>query len=638
MTVIAKLLIRALIRFWSIIFAYWVAAGAVLSVDGFRTALDVVWFYGALFAVIGPIADYSVGLRRAHWRYISMHDLMALLRSAILTILALLLALFIIDRGWQMPRSTLILAFCLDLGLTAGLLILRRILHEGGFKGLMQAAVSGTLHRRGAAALVLVGSPDEADSFLKGQAREDSLQYAPAGIISESGQSIGQSVRGVPVIGAVEDIERVLKTFADRGGPKAVVFLGQEAHTLLSSEAAAALLQEGVKLLRAPRMTDLSEHAGGDLREINVEELLPRAPVRLDLERVRALIAGKRIMVTGAGGSIGSELCRQVTALGCAHISLLDNSEYLLFTIESEIATHRPTLSRREILCDVRDAARVKRWVEAERPDIIFHAAALKHVPLVERHAAEGALTNIVGTWNVADAAHQMGVQHMVFISTDKAVEPSNVMGATKRLAESVIRTHQGRGPTRFSVVRFGNVLGSHGSVVPTFLRQIEQGGPVTVTHADVERFFMTIPEAVQLVLNATARSTDFPQTDAGVFVLNMGKPVKIMDLARQLISLHGKVPGRDIAIEITGLRPGEKLSEELVDSSEVAEVSEDGIIHVRDRLKSAPLNLKTVTQLEKLASAGDNDGVRGMVFELLAAVRLDHPARSRPETATRDA
>lgn len=631
MTTYAKLLIRALIRFFSVILAYWFAAGAVLSEAGFATAVDVVWFYGALFAVIGLFADYSVGLRRAHWRYISMQDLVALLRSAVLTILALLLAIFIIDRGWQMPRSTLILAFCLDFGLTASLLIVRRILHEGGLKGLVRTALSGTPHRRGAVALILVGSADEADAFLKGQVREDSLQYAPVGIITEARQSIGQSVRGVPVIGATENIGRVLKTFADRGGPKAVVFLGREAHTLLTSQAAAALLRDGVKLLRAPRLTDLSEHAAGDLREINVEELLPREPVRMDLERVRALVTGKRIMVTGAGGSIGSELCRQVTALGCGHISLLDNSEYLLFTIESEIATHRPTLSRREILCDVRDAARVRAWVEAERPDIIFHAAALKHVPLVERHPAEGALTNIVGTWNVADAAHRLGVQHMVFISTDKAVEPSNVMGATKRLAESVIRTHQGRGPTRFSVVRFGNVLGSHGSVVPTFLRQIEQGGPVTVTHPEVERFFMTIPEAVQLVLHATARSVDFQQTNAGVFVLDMGKPVKIMDLARQLIRLRGKEPDRDISIEITGLRPGEKLTEELIDSSEIGAVSKDGIIHVTDRLKSTPLSAKTVTQLEKLATAGDNDAVRRMVFDLLGAVRQE---ASKPEPA----
>lgn len=634
MTTIAKLLIRALIRFSSIVLAYWIAAGAVLSTAGFVMALDVVWFYGALFAVIGPFADYSVGLRRAHWRYISMHDLVALLRSSMMTMLALVLAIFIIDRGWQMPRSTLILAFGLDLGLTAGLLILRRILHEGGFKGLMRTAVSGTLHRRGAAALVLVGSADQADSFLKGQAYEDRLQFAPSGIIADTRQSMGQSVRGVPVIGATDNIESVLKTFADRGGPKAVVFLGQEAHTLLSGQTAATLLQKGVKLLRASRLTDLSDHAAGDLREINVEELLPREPVQMDLERVRKLVAGRRIMVTGAGGSIGSELCRQVTALGCAHISLLDNSEYLLFTIESEIATGRPTLSRREILCDVRNAERVRSWVEAERPDIIFHAAALKHVPLVERHPAEGALTNIVGTWNVADAAHRTGVQQMVFISTDKAVEPSNVMGATKRLAESVIRTHQGRGSTRFSVVRFGNVLGSHGSVVPTFLRQIANGGPVTVTHPDVERFFMTIPEAVQLVLHTTARSAEFPKANSGVFVLDMGKPVKIMDLARQLISLRGKVPDRDIAIEITGLRPGEKLSEELIDSSEVGVTSADGIIHVTDRLKSAPLDAKMVTQLEKLANAGDNDAVRRMVFELLGAVRQDPPSQSQPEPA----
>lgn len=632
MTAIAKLIIRAAIRFFSIVFAYWIAAGAELSLSAIATAADVVWFYGALFALIGPFADYSVGLRRAHWRYISMHDLMALLRSAILAILALLLAIFTIDRGWQMPRSTLILAFCLDIGLAGGLLVFRRILHEGGLTGVMHAIMSGTLQRRGSIALILVGPADEADAFLRGQVH--GTQYSPAGIIAEQPESMGQSVRGVPVIGVVDELSRVLKTFADRGGPKAVVFLGQEAHTLLSSEDAAGLLREGVKLLRAPKLTDLSEQATGNLREINVEELLPREPVQMDLGRIRNLLAGKRIMVTGAGGSIGSELCRQVTALGCAHISMLDNSEYLLFTIEAEIAGHRPTLSRREILCDVRDAARVMSWVKAERPDIIFHAAALKHVPLVERHPAEGVLTNVLGTWNVAEAAHQAGVQHMVFISTDKAVEPSNVMGATKRLAESVVRTFQGRGQTRFNVVRFGNVLGSHGSVVPTFLRQIEDGGPVTVTHPDVERFFMTIPEAVQLVLHATVRSTEIPQANAGVFVLDMGKPVKILELARQLIRLRGKVPDRDIAIEITGLRPGEKLTEELIDSSESGELLNDRIIHVTDRLTSTPLDAMTVSRLEKLASAGDNDGARGMLFELLAVVRQVCRTQQQPESA----
>ncbi len=638
MSVLAKFLIRGLIRFFAVVCGYWIAAGAAFSVEAVAASLDVVWSYGVLFATIGLFVDYGVGMRRAHWRYISMHDLVALVRSSVTSFLFLLLLIFIIDRGWLLPRSMLILTLGLDLGLAAGLLILRRMLHEGGLGGLMQALVAGTLRRDGASALVLIGSPDQADAFLRGQTRGDSVGYSPVGIISDASLSVGQSVRGVRVIGSTAQIESVLSDFADRGGSKAAIFLGDEAHTLIGPDFAAKLLKDGVRLLRLPKLTDLSDNAANEPREINVEELLARPPIHLDLARIQQLVAGKRVMITGAGGSIGSELCRQVTALGCAHISLLDNSEFLLFTIGAEIEAHRPTLSRREILCDVRDAARVRGWVETERPNILFHAAALKHVPLVEMHPAEGALTNVVGTWNVARAAHDCGVQQMIFISTDKAVQPSNVMGATKRLAESVIRTHQLLSDTRFSVVRFGNVLGSHGSVVPTFLKQIERGGPITLTHPDVERFFMTIPEAVQLVLHTTAKSLEFPKSEAGVFVLEMGEPVKIMDLARQLISLRGKSVGRDIAIEITGLRPGEKLTEALVDSSEQCESAADGVLRVTDRVQTTPLERATVSRLEKLAAGGDDAGTRDLVFELLSIIRQDEPPskarRSRPRKA----
>lgn len=624
MSAFAKFLIRGLIRVFAVIFGYWIAAGATISMEAGVASVHVAWFYGALFGAIGLVVDHAVGMRRAHWRYISVHDLVALIRSSVISLLILVLVIFLVDRGWQLPRSTLVLAFGLDLGLTAGLLILRRILHEGGIDGLLQTLVAGNLRFEGAIALVLVGSPDQADAFLRGQTRGESSAYSPVGIISDTRRSVGQSVRGVPVMGTTGKIEEVLLAFASRGGAKAAIFLGDEAHTLLGGDLAAKLLNEGVKLLRLPKLTDLSDNAANAPREIDLEELLPRPPVHLDLARIQQLIAGKRVMVTGAGGSIGSELCRQVTALGCAHISLLDSSEFLLFTIGSEIEAHRPTLSRSEILCDVRNAAGVRAWIGAERPDILFHAAALKHVPLVELHPAEGALTNVVGTWNVARAAHECGVKHMIFISTDKAVQPSNVMGATKRLAESVIRTHQLLSETRFSVVRFGNVLGSHGSVVPTFLKQIERGGPVTLTHPDVERFFMTIPEAVQLVLHTAAKSLEFAKSEAGVFVLEMGKPVKIMDLARQLISLRGKTVGRDIAIEITGLRPGEKLTEALIDSSERCESATDGVLRVTDRVSTTPLGQSVVTRLEKLASNGDNVGVRDLVFELLSTIRHD--------------
>lgn len=271
----------------------------------------------------------------------------------------------------------------------------------------------------------------------------------------------------------------------------------------------------------------------------------------------------------------------------------------------------------------MRNKALLTETFGAERPDIVFHAAAPKHVPLMEKHPCESVLTNVVGTWNVAEAANAARVKHMVFISTDKAVDPPNVMGATKRLAEAVVRGQQSAvGNTRFSVVRFGNVLGSAGSIVPTFRAQIERGGPLTLTHPDIERYFMTIPEAVQLVLHATAHSAGQQGGPLGVFVLDMGKPVKISDLARQLIGLYGKAPGKDIQIVGTGLRPGEKLFEELVDSNEAAEMCGQSLICVTDRIKGARMTEQTVQSLELVARAGDIAATRQLVFDILAKVR----------------
>ncbi len=315
--------------------------------------------------------------------------------------------------------------------------------------------------------------------------------------------------------------------------------------------------------------------------------------------------------------------CRQVAAFGCAHLSLLDHSEFGLFKIDQEIAGAYPHLSRREIICDVRDRARVAANLAQEAPDIVFHAAALKHVPLVENHPIEGVLTNVVGTWNVAESAREARVPHMVMISTDKAVDPSNIMGATKRLAEAVVRGLHGRGgDTNFSVVRFGNVLGSAGSVAPIFQDQIRRGGPVTVTHPEVERYFMTIPEAVQLVLHATAESAARPRSQPSVFVLDMGEPVKIVELARNMISLHGLKPDADIPVIFTGLRPGEKLTEELVDSSERILARLDSVIEVVDHGASAVISEDQVKALQVLARGGDEAAVRLRVYEHVARLR----------------
>jgi O-antigen biosynthesis protein WbqV len=326
--------------------------------------------------------------------------------------------------------------------------------------------------------------------------------------------------------------------------------------------------------------------------------------------------------VTGAGGSIGSELCRQVAAFDCAHLTLVDYSEPSLFEIDREMGNAFPQVSRSTILCDVRNATRLTAIFREETPDLVFHAAALKHVPLVERHPGEGVLTNVIGTWNVAEAAKTCGAGQMVLISTDKAVDPTNAMGATKRLAEAIIQSQQSTEETRFSAVRFGNVLGSAGSVVPIFKQQIERGGPVTVTHPDMERFFMTIPESAQLVLHATATSAEGERRDARLFVLEMGEPVKIMDLARQMIALSGR---KDVEIQITGLRPGEKLTEALLDETERSIPCGPNVMEVVTS-SALKINSDHLARLEALAALNEVGDLRRALFDLVGQIRGGKP------------
>ena len=375
-----------------------------------------------------------------------------------------------------------------------------------------------------------------------------------------------------------------------------------------------------------PSIVELSQHDGVTLlplRDINIEELLAREPIELDRRAVGGLIQGRRVLITGAGGSIGAELCRQVANFNCARLILLDFSETALFEIEREMRETFPNIAIKAVLCDVRSAVRTQAVCARERPDLVFHAAALKHVSMVERHPTEGILTNVIGTWNVAEASRACDAGQMVLISTDKAVDPTNVMGATKRLAEAVIQAQQTTGDgARFSAVRFGNVLGSSGSVVPIFKSQIERGGPVTVTHPDMTRFFMTIPEAAQLVLHATATCHLDERRDSRLFLLEMGEPVSIMDLAQQMIALSGR---KNIDVEITGLRPGEKLTEALLDETERALPCAPKVMEV---VSSSALRVTTdhLQDLAAVVETGSDDEVRRALFDLVGQVRGEKP------------
>lgn len=627
---LSKITVRVLVRAAALLLAYSLVAFSDAGPLALTRTVEAIGPYILLFVVAGTMVDLSQRHWRKSWRFTSLSDIIVVARNSTVTALLLLAAVFMFDRAEELPRSVLFLAWVLDVLAFSGLLTLTRAIHERA----LSAALVPFLTRKSLPArrVILVGGLESADAYLRELARTPDAPHRAMGLITQTTAAVHREVRGVRVLGGVEQAEVILNDFLDETGELAVLFLDDDVVPAdLEGGVLARLRARGVRLLRLNRLSELDGVVSGPvLRELDFNELLARPPVHLDHNRVRQLITGKRVLITGAGGSIGSEICRQVAALACSHLVMMDNSEFSLFTIDQEIGVAYPTLSKAARLCDVRDAARVRAFMVAEAPEIVFHAAALKHVPLMEAHASDGALTNVIGSANVADAALAAGVLNFVFISTDKAVDPPNVMGATKRLAERVVcQRRRKEGGPRFNVVRFGNVLGSAGSVVPTFLAQIARGGPVTLTHPDIERYFMTIPEAVQLVLHATAKSA-FDDVD-GVLVLDMGTPVKIVELARRLIELHGKKPGVDIEIRVTGLRPGEKMSEALFDATETATLCDPGVLEVLDENAEVRLSDADMSHLEAVARQGKDAQVRQLIFDLLATLREPKTGEARP-------
>lgn len=543
--------------------------GGVLGVVSTATLLSgaLLPFMGAAFASFLLVKPF-----RASWRHASTADLVVIAKAAGLTVLLYMPLSFITTRLTEVPRSFVILSGLLLAGLMAGIRLAFRIHQERSF----------TLNRRTMSAhqtpVLLVGAGFGADLFLRGIDGRDS-GYFPVGIVTDA-LSVAGALRGVPILGGVAEIPAIVESFADAGDrPRKLVITELAASRDTLSDLIDTADRLGLGVARVPDVARLRPENGGgiELQPISVEDILGRAQVVLDERPVAALVNGRNVLVTGAGGSIGGEIVRQVAAFGPRSLCLLDASEFNLYSIDLEVAERWPALHREARLLDVRDAVAVRAVMAAKRPDIVFHAAALKHVPLVECNPVEGVRTNVMGTRNVADACLAQGVRAMVMISTDKAVNPTNVMGATKRVAEAycqALALDQALHPdgTRFVVVRFGNVLGSTGSVVPLFQRQIAAGGPVTVTHPDIARYFMTIREAVQLVVHASAHGMAHADAAGRVFVLDMGKPIRIVDLARQMIRLAGLRPDTDIRVEFTGLRPGEKLAEELFHGAESVE------------------------------------------------------------------
>ncbi len=436
-----------------------------------------------------------------------------------------------------------------------------------------------------APSILLIGTGEDADLFLRALAHDRRQPFRVEGLLALGSRQTGRRIQGHPILGSLRELPTVLSRLdAECRLPDLLVIASPNVSGAALAGAVELAERYSIAVRRAPRPTTLGPADAAkpmELKPVAIEDLLNRPQVPLDRDGMARLIQGRRVIVTGAGGTIGSELARQVAAFGPETLILLDNGEYALWQIDLELAENHPAVPRQTLLADIRDAARIRAVFESCRPELVFHAAALKHVPMVEDNPLEGLLTNVAGTRHVADAARAVGTQAMVLISTDKAVNPTSVMGASKRLAEMYCQSLDfvGRDSDQGMAcitVRFGNVLGSTGSVVPLFQRQLARGGPLTVTHPDMQRYFMTVREAVGLVLQASVLRTGGAALPSGVkggiFVLDMGEPVKIVDLARQIVRLSGLQPETDVEIRFTGLRPGEKLFEELFHGKEPPE------------------------------------------------------------------
>lgn len=508
-------------------------------------------------------------LYRGVWRYVSLGELVRLIVAVTGYNLFYIPLMMMMSRTTVMPRSVVAISWIMSIFFLGGMRFGYRLYHDR--TSYSRELGAGFKESQAQKPLLLIGAGDEAELFLRDIARENPHNYHVVGLIDENKSRRGRLIHGQEILGSLNDLGLIFETIHSAGQDLYGLvltdssFKGERLRGLLDQVGASPYPL--LKITRLPERSSLKVGGYAEIQPVSLDDLLGRAEIQLDLAAVRRFLAGKRVLVTGGGGTIGGELCRQIGALGPQSIGILDHSEHLLYTIHQEMKGLFPALPVTAFYGDVANAGRVAAVFRDFNPDIIFHAAALKHVPIAEDHLLEALEINTLGAKNVADQANATGASAMIFISTDKAVHPTNIMGATKRLAEhycQVLDGQQKTGGTRYITTRFGNVLGSNGSVVPLFHRQIKNGGPITVTDPDITRYFMSVKEAVELVLQAASLGYDTPEKRGGIYVLDMGRAVRIDDLARQMVHLSGLKIDTDIKIVYTGLRPGEKLYEEL--------------------------------------------------------------------------
>jgi len=578
--------------------------------NGWPHRYEVLFAQTVGFVVAGKLIVFAAfGLYQKWWRYVSGRDFLLILR-AVAVASAILVVVFAVAKPFAhtLPRSVEVTDFVLTMMLIAGARLLVRLIVERPSRG-------ARLPKR---EVLVIGAGSGGQMVVRELQLNPNLGSTAIGFVDDDARKRGMRMLGLKVLGSTGEIAEIL----DETEPDEVVIAIPSAPGTLRGKVVAACREREIRVRTLPTVFELLR--GGvqlnkQLREVQVEDVLGREPIVVELDRVGAYLRDRIVLVTGAGGSIGSELCRQIARVGPRLLVMLDHAEDNLFEIDREMVEERHFTSVESVLADCKEPHRMLEVMQRFKPDVVFHAAAYKHVPLMEANPLEAVRNNALATRVTAETAAASKVERFVLISTDKAVNPQTVMGASKAMAEWVVETagHEHPG-TRFASVRFGNVLASSGSVVPIFRSQIERGGPVTVTHPEMTRFFMTIPEAVQLVI----RAGDIGAGKGEVFVLDMGEPVKIVDLAHNMIRLAGFEPEQDIAIEFTKPRPGEKLHEELVRPDEQLQPTAAKRINraVRERELDAEWVASTLNSLEALVLAGDEANLAERVVELIAA------------------
>lgn len=573
-----------------------------------------------LLITVKIITFYFFDLYRGMWRYTSITDLLNIIKAATV---GSLLSITLISFGTRLvgfARSVFIIDWCLTVLLISGFRLSVRLYFEFSGEDKTQRNTAAKVFRRlrnkrvDCKNLLVIGAGDCGEKIYREIRDNARLRYNVVGFLDDHPSKLGMKIHGVPVRGPIDNMQAVAKSL---GADEALIAIPSASSSQMR-RIVACCKESGIESKTMPGMGELinGKVTVNAIREVAYRDLLGREPVNLDQAKIGAYIGGRRVLVTGAGGSIGSELCRQICRFRPERVVLYERAESSLYDLELELKQNYGDIEILPLLADVRDRRQLEKAFEASKPQAVFHAAAYKHVPILELQPWKAIKNNILGTRNLIDIAQRFEAERFVFVSTDKAVRPVNVMGSSKRVAEMLVQGHNNSSVsnTRFITVRFGNVVGSVGSVVPLFKKQIQRGGPVTVTHRDVTRYFMTIPESCQLILQAGAMGEG-----GEIFILDMGTPIKIDDMARDLIRLSGFEPEVDIKIEYVGLRPGEKLYEELITDSEgVVPTTHDKIMVLRgEEWDVVPLNGQ-VDELAKLAYDQDAEKIKAKLQEVV--------------------